>query len=60
MDFVESKGGRELANFALARASQTFVKVKEINVALVYIKKRNKEGAQLGSYILHDALLCSL
>ncbi|XP_020881069.1 RNA polymerase II degradation factor 1 isoform X2 [Arabidopsis lyrata subsp. lyrata] len=26
VDFVESKGGRELANFALARASQTFVK----------------------------------
>ncbi|XP_006279931.2 pre-mRNA-processing factor 39 [Capsella rubella] len=26
VDFVENKGGRELANFALARASQTFVK----------------------------------
>ncbi|KFK31468.1 hypothetical protein AALP_AA6G116200 [Arabis alpina] len=26
VDFVESNGGRELANFALARASQTFVK----------------------------------
>ncbi|XP_010529144.1 PREDICTED: uncharacterized protein LOC104806115 [Tarenaya hassleriana] len=26
VDFVESKGGRELANFALSRATQTFVK----------------------------------
>ncbi|KAL1220498.1 Pre-mRNA-processing factor 39-2 [Cardamine amara subsp. amara] len=33
VDFVESKGGRELANFALARASQTFVK----NASVVHL-----------------------
>ncbi|XP_010494814.1 PREDICTED: uncharacterized protein LOC104771902 isoform X2 [Camelina sativa] len=33
VDFVENKGGRELANFALARASQTFLK----NVSVIHL-----------------------
>ena len=47
VDFVESNGGRELANFALARASQTFVKVYVITIAFVY----QKEDEPLGPYI---------
>lgn len=59
VDFVESKGGRELANFALARASQTFVKVNGITIALVYPKKMGNE--QLRSYIIRLLpFLCSL
>lgn len=56
MDYVESKGGREVANFALARASQTFVKVNGVMFALVYLKNQMRGRGTTRIIRLYDAL----
>lgn len=58
VDFMESKGGREISDFALARATQTFLKtlpVIHLFSARYKEKLRDISGAQ-NAFLQYDAL----